>query len=258
MKPSPISSQHLIYIQRPKLWIFSLVMMLLALIVIVIVSYEVGGHQAGFSRMDSDQQVEGLKQQIIRLSKQVDQLQRENTKLARDHHIDQDAGKQVSRTLADAQAEIMNMKEELTFYRNIVSPKKSKRSVQVKKVSVEPLAGSRYSYKVMLIQDGRHDIVMRGVVEMSLEGVQADGEQVRLALHSLSTKKIKKQQKFGFKYFQNFEGSIKIPPGFVPTSFFVRALPRSKKVPRVEEVFAWGDILIGGEQLNVGQTEKQN
>ncbi|MCW8955558.1 MAG: hypothetical protein OQL09_01645, partial [Gammaproteobacteria bacterium] len=162
---------------------------------------------------------------------------------------------QVNKTLGEAQAQIMEMKEELTFYRSIVTPNKSKRSIVVKKVQLVAESAGRYKYKVVLIQDGRQDVAVRGLVEFSFEGEQADGTVVRFDLPAVSVQKTTKRQKFGFKYFQNFEGSIRMPDNFTPTTMFVSVLPSSSRVPKAEEVLAWDDILSGGEQVNVGQTE---
>jgi hypothetical protein len=107
----------------------------------------------------------------------------------------------------------------------------------------------------VLIQDGRHDLAVRGLVEITVDGEQADGQIVRLDLPTVSVKKTTKRQKFGFKYFQNFEGTIRFPDKFTPKNFYVRVMPKSSKIPRVEEVLDWDAIIVGGEQVNVGQTE---
>ena len=251
----PKPNKHLICIHRPELWIVSLVLVVVLVLLAVWGAFILGERQAGFSQAVMDNEMEALQRQVKKLVQEKDNLQRQNAKLIRDHNIDKDANKQVNQNLAQAQAQIMDMKEELTFYRNIVSPKKSSRAVVVKKVSMEPLKDNEYQYKIVLIQDGKHDRIVRGVVEISLEGNNAEGKRVRLALPTISTKKVKKQQKFGFKYFQNFEGVIKIPEGFEAISLFVRVLPRSSsRVPRVERVISWDELIAGGGQ-NVGQTE---
>ena len=251
----PVHNRRLISIQRPHLWLLSLLGVIAVLIVAFWMTFEYGRQAAGFVQSETDDQIAFLQQQIVNLTERIDVLQRENAKLVRDHSIDKDAGSQVNRTLANAQAQILEMKEELTFYRSIVSPNKSKRSIVVKKVQLVAESSGRYKYKVVLIQDGRQDVAVRGLVEFSFEGEQPDGSLVRLDLPTVSVKKTTKRQKFGFKYFQNFEGSIRMPEDFTPTTMFVRVMPSSSRVPRVEEALTWGDILSGGEQVNVGQTE---
>jgi Family of unknown function (DUF6776) len=258
MKPLPVHNRHLISIQRPELWIASAVSLVLVLLLIIWLAFDYGRQQAGYNQSETDEYAAKLQQQIEELTKQKNNLHRDNSRLAMGHNIDRDASSQVNKTLADSQAKIVEMKEELLFYRNVMSPNASKRSVEIKKIQLLPTAEGEFKYKLQLIQNGRHDVAARGVVEISLEGEKPDGQTVRLAMPSITTTKAPKRQKFGFKYFQNFEGGIRIPQEFVPTSMYIRVLPRSSKIPKVDKSFTWNDILNVGDQDHVGQIENQS
>ena len=255
MRPVPVHNRLLISIQRPYLWILSFILGIACVIVFVWASFEYGRYAAGFDLASTDEEIAMLQDEIIKLTAQNEDLQRKNAKLIRDHDIEQDAGSQINKELAKAQAQMLEMREELTFYRSIVQPNKSKRKVVIKKIQLVPDGNNQYKYKLVLIQDGRHDVAVRGNVELSFEGKQSDGQVVRLDLPTVSVNKASKRQRFGFKYFQNFEGSIRIPEGFEPMSIFVRVLPSSSRIPKLDESFPWDVIIAGGEQLNVGQTE---
>lgn len=255
MKPVPVHNRLLISIQRPHLWIMSMVGVIACILVMIWSAYEYGRHVAGFDLSDSEDRIADLQQRIDELSSKNDDLHRRNAKLILDQGIDRDAGSEVQKELARAQAQILDMREELTFYRNIVKPNKANRSVVIKKVQLMPEAENQYKYKVVLIQDGRHDAPVRGNVELSFEGTQEDGKIVRLDLPTVSVQKESKSQKFGFKYFQNFEGSIRIPENFAPMFMYIRVLPSSSSIPKTDQSFPWDEIIAGGEQSNVGQTE---
>lgn len=255
MKPLPVQNRYLISIQRPEIWFISVLAIFMLVVLLVWAAFDLGRKQAGFNSAETDEQIAVLQQRIEQLIKRNNDLHREKSKLVLDNSIDNGASSEVKKSLAASQAQITEMKEELLFYRNIVSPKKSSRSIVINKVQLIAEAGGQYKYKVILIQDGRHDRAVRGVIEISLEGEQADGQIVRLALPTISVKKVKKQQKFGFKYFQNFEGVIRIPENFAPKLLYVRATPKRSKIPRVEKSFAWDEIIAGGDQKHVGQAE---
>jgi len=257
MKPLPVQSRYLISIQRPELWILSAVSALLFLLLIIWWAFDYGRQQAGFNQTEADQQVAELVHKIEDLTQQKNNLHRDNSRLSMGHNIDRDASSKVNKTLDDAQAKIIAMEEELLFYRNVMSPSKSKRAVEIKKIELTAGSVNEYKYKLQLIQSGRHDVAARGVVEISLEGEKPDGKLVRLSMPSITTSKKPKKQKFGFKYFQNFEGGIRIPEEFVPTSMFIRVLPRSSRIPRVDKSFAWNEILNVGD-AHVGQIEDQS
>ena len=253
MKSKLVHSKHLISIHHPHLWIASAFGVLLLLAFVVWTAYEYGQRTAGFDQSEYDQEVEILRESLDEMTSEKISALRDNARLSRGSDIEKDASGKINNSLADCEAATLKLKEELTFYHNIVTPRKSKREVQVNKVVVTPGANGVFQYKVVLIQVGKHDYLQRGLVELSFKGKKADGTEVRLDLPTVSITKTTKRQKFGFKYFQNFEGGIRFPEGFEPLSMYVKAKPSSSKVPKVEEVFAWADLISRGNEANVGQ-----
>ncbi|VAW69843.1 hypothetical protein MNBD_GAMMA09-2492 [hydrothermal vent metagenome] len=253
MKFDPVQSKYLISVHKPLMWVASGVFTLLVILFIIWNAFEYGRHVAGFDQGEYDQEIEILRQSLDEQTVKKESALRDNVRLSRGSDIQKDASSQISDSLSACEEATLKMKEELTFYHNIVTPRKSKREIQVNKVVMTRSGDGRFHYKVVLIQVGRHDSVQRGVIELSFQGRNSDGKEVRLDLPTVSLKKTGKRQKFGFKYFQNFEGGIKFPEGFEPLSMFVKAQPKSAKVPRVERVYAWGSLIAGGNEANVGQ-----
>lgn len=253
MSSDPVHSKHLISIHQPRLWLASAAVVLTIISIFIWGSFEYGRHVAGFDQADYDQEIEILRLSLDEQTAKKEQALRDNARLSRGSDIQKDASSQINETLAECEDNTLKMREELTFYHNIVSPGKAKREIKVNKVTLHPDNKGGYTYKVVLIQIGRHDYVQRGYIELSFQGVKADGTEVRLDLPTVSVKKATKRQLFGFKYFQNFEGGIRFPDGFEPLSLYVKALPKSAKVPRVEKVYPWGDLIVRGSEANVGQ-----
>lgn len=258
MKPIPVNNKYLISIQRPHLWIVTALVVILIICLLFWVTFDYGRKTSGFYLSETESQIELLEAEIAELQKQNEILNREKTRLARDHSIEKDASSQVTKTLADKQSQILEMKEELTFYRNIVAPSNSKRTIVIKKIDFKPVANDIYNYKITLNHEGgKLGVLSRGMVEFSVEGEHVDGKIETLDWSKVSTVQTSKQQRFGFKFFQDFEGSIRFPDGFKPISIYVRVLPSSSQIPKVEEVYAWEQLISGGEQENVGQTENK-
>ncbi len=258
MNFKPVQSKYLITVKQPHLWIGSGIVLLLLVLFIVWSAFEYGRFVAGFDQVDYDQQIEVLRQSLDKQTAEKEKALRDNARLSRGSDIQKDASSKINDSLAACEDEMLKVKEELTFYHNLVAPRKSAREIQVNKVVMAPSITGGFNYKVVLIQVGRHDLLQRGQVELSFEGRNASGELVRLDLPTVSTdEKATRRQRFGFKYFQNFEGGIRFPEGFEPLSMYVKALPRSSKVPKVEKVFAWNKLIAGGNEANVGQ-EKVN
>jgi hypothetical protein len=243
MKRVPTHNQYLISVQRPQLWIASFVAVLVVIGILIWAAFVYGQFMAGHDRMAASDRATDLEQQVDRLVSQNEELQRQNAKLSRDMGIDRDAGGQVEKELTKAQAQILDMKEELTFYRSIVQTNKTARAVNIKKMTVEADNQGQYRYKMVLVQDGRNDNPVRGTVEFYLEGSRGGEHVEMLEWPTVSVAKVDKQQKFGFKYFQNFEGAIKIPDKFVPSSIHVKVLSTTSGVANVEETYPWDAML---------------
>jgi len=253
MKSEPTQSQFLISVHQPKLWIASAIVAILLVMFGIWSSYEYGRHAAGFNQSDYDQEIEILRQALDEQTAKKEVALRENARLSRGSDIQKDASSQVGDSLAACEDEMLKMREELTFYHNIVAPRQSAREIQINKVALTQADNGVFNYKIVLIQVGKHDYTQRGFVELSFKVRKADGSEVILDLPSVSTVKTTKRQKFGFKYFQNFEGGIRFQEGIEPLSIFISALPKSAKVPKVKQEFIWGDLIAGGNVSNVGQ-----
>lgn len=239
----PVKSQYLISIHQPHLWGLSALLLLLALLAAMWSVFEYGQQEAGFDQAVYDEEIEILRQALDRQTAEKEAALRENARLSRGSDIQKDASSKINDSLAACEDEMLKVKEELTFYQNLVAPRKSEREIQVNKVVITPVRDGTYNYKVVLIQVGRHDYVQRGFVELSFEGRNANGEQVTLDLPKVSTSKASTRQRFGFKYFQNFEGGIRIPDDFVPMSMSVRVMPSTSSVPKLDEKYSWNDII---------------
>jgi len=253
MSSDPVRSKLLISIYRPKLWFFSVLAIVLALCVVVWGSYQYGRLISGFDQMDYNKKISALSLSLRKEVTKNEDVLRENVRLSRGSDIQKDASGKINSVLAECETATIKMKEELAFYQNVVAPGKTKREIQVNKVVFNANDKGEYEYKIVLIQVGRHDVVQRGLMELTFLGMKANGLKARLDLPTVSVKKISKRQKFGFKYFQNFQGKIRFPNGFKPESLFVKATPKSSKVPKVEKTYPWDKLIARGSVANVGQ-----
>jgi hypothetical protein len=96
----------------------------------------------------------------------------------------------------------------------------------------------------MVVQRGRNDKIARGTIDIRIEGVDK-GKSVTLQLADVVSD-IKKPMKFGFKYFQNFEGVMNLPDEFQADSLHVKLKPSTGKIKAIDEQFSWSDLAAGG------------
>lgn len=250
MPYKPLQNRILITVQRPILWVASIIGLVLFVTMLVWLSFEYGLKVAGYDKAEAMTYIDDLQQQIEDLQSQYTEKQRQAAMLERNSSIDGGASEQLRASLEAAQAESLELKKELAFYKSIVSPEDTKRSLAIQTIQIKPDANGSYRYKIMVSQRGRNDVFVRGSMDVTIAGSQ--GGQASSLLLSAVSNEARKPLNFNFKYFQSFEGTMNLPEAFRPESLKVRVRPSSSRIDAIDEQFAWEDLTAGGEQ-NVGQ-----
>ena len=164
--------------------------------------------------------------------------QRENiARLERRRQVDVKVYREVDLEIRRMQDRIFALREEVMFYRRIVSVDRG-RELKIQALSIEPEGvGRRYRFELVLIRTINNDKATEGTVVLAISGDQ-DGRPTELS-HASVTESGDDSIEFDFKYFQRLEGWLTLPSGFAPQRVLVKANTTSKKFPRVEESFEW-------------------
>lgn len=200
--------------------------------------YEWGRFEGGYSKFAEIQRRRELSAQIESLQQENEKLRAEiaSAQLARD--VDRKAYADVEKNLADLQAQVLRHREELTFYRGIVSPEDGIGGLRIQSFHV--LAGAverQYRVRLVLVQSMRQDTVVSGTVNVQIEGVSAN-RPVVLSLADVGAKtRADGQVPIQFRYFQNLEQDIALPEGFEPRAVNVEV--RSGRLDPVRESYPW-------------------
>lgn len=160
--------------------------------------------------------------------------------------IDEQACTNVRESLVEMQASLTEAREQVAFYRGIVSPEDAKAGVRVQAMSLRQLQPDNvYSYKLVLIQAMRHDRAVSGSVAIVLEGL-LDGTPTELGWSTLEVGEDIERGRatpYKFKYFQELAGQIALPTEFVPTRLTVTLNPRRRGAKTVTRQYEWGDVV---------------
>jgi hypothetical protein len=240
----PLLTHTIITVQRPYLWLLSLLGILCLIALSLWFSFEYGRNIAGFDSSSSDAYIGQLQAQLEEAQAEIVETTRQATMLKRNSRIDDDASAQLKGTLAQAQDEVLELKKELSFYKSIVAPEQGNRSIAIQTIQLKQNETGGYDYKIMVSQRGSNDRFARGTIDVSIEGMNK-GQPLTLKLADVSNE-TKKPMKFGFKYFQNFEGVMTFPEAFLPDVVRVKVKPKSAKIKAIDEQFAWSDLTAGG------------
>jgi hypothetical protein len=243
MSKNPLRARYLITIQRPLRWLTAFAGIIALVALMVWVSYEQGSRMAGFDTAEADRVIGSMQAEIETLKSELAETQRQAAMLERNSRIEDDTSGQLKKSLTEAQNEVLELKKELAFYKSIVAPEQGKPTIVIQTIQLKKDVAGDYDYKIMVSQQGQNDRFARGTLEVNIEGTKQGKKQV-LALDTVSDDAAKPMN-FGFKYFQDFTGKLKLPKGFKAVSMRVKLNPRTKTLEAVDETFPWDDLTAG-------------
>lgn len=211
---------------------------LLGGLLLLYVIYEWGRFEGGYSKFAEVQRRRELIARIEALEQDNEKLRTDVAKTQLARNVDDKAYGDVEKNLADLQAQVLKQREELTFYRGIVSPEDGIGGLRIQRFQVLSGGAERhYRLRLVLVQSMRQDAVVAGSVSIQIEGARNNRpEQLALAQAAPATRG-NGQLPFQFRYFQNLEQDIVLPEGFEPRAVNVEV--RSSRLAPVRESYPW-------------------
>lgn len=183
------------------------------------------------------------------LLEEVDELRRENAslryelkRLRRSEEINRATRQENHAQLVELQDANASLNQELEFYREVVAGTEVEAGPKVRGIRLETLSGAgRYRYRVVLTHVDKDDRVAEGVLNIGFRG-ELGGK--RTALQYSDVKETGPENlDFRFKHFRLFEGTIRMPDGFVPEQVQVAVRSRRSSKGSYSETYDWASIL---------------
>lgn len=199
--------------------------------------FDYGRYKAGYDSAQADLEQLRLVALVDEFAGEIDYLREQKAQLERATQIERKAYNELDTTLKILQGEILELKEELAFYRGIVSPREASRGLRLQRFNLEPNGLRSYRYTVVLTQVLKNDRLVKGRVKLFVEGLQ-NNEPKTLDLSALSENSVK-ELSYSFKYFQNLEGELELPSGFRPMRATAQILPSGRQQDMIEKTIDW-------------------
>lgn len=245
-------SSLIVKVHRPWVTRLFIVLIIAALMLAGWSLFEFGRFHAGYDVIDARMEQESLQTFVMELEARIVELREQNAILKRATQVERKAYADVNTSLKMLQTEILELNEELAFYRGIVSPRDASRGLRLQRYTFVSNGQNRgYRYKVVLTQVLKNDRLARGLVNFVFEGLY-NSERKVLALADV-TKPVIKQLNYRFKYFQNLEGDILLPDGYEPLRVIIQILPRGRKQDMITSTFNWP---VKERESDVGKDEE--
>lgn len=182
-----------------------------------------------------------------RLEREVERLEAENEDLrdelaiqVRARQVDETANDRVSGHLRRLQQRVLELREEVAFYRGIVADDRGK-GLSVQTLVIERDGGEgAYRFQLVLTRTMNGDKVATGSVSLSITG-ERGGRATQLSFAEM-TDPAESDLPFRFKHFQRIEGRLTLPPDFLPQRVYVQVDAAGDKPSKVEKTFDWPRI----------------
>jgi hypothetical protein len=218
-------------------------------IILALLAVALGGYFYGYfeaSRLFSVTSADNarLSASLLEARDEVESLRSEVAIAGRSNLVDQRATEEVQSTVSSLRERIMQLEQDVSFYRQVMSPGSDELGIIIAEFDVTPMDGAgRYHYKAVFRQAGAGDRVLEGKVQIDIAGRLDDQRQV-LSLATILLEGRTFDPALNFRYFQNLEGEFILPEGFVPEQVEVKAESSKPTAIKVEKIFSWSVVEV--------------
>ena len=168
--------------------------------------------------------------------RRIEMLEQRSATLARSDQISRDANRDLQATLSERDEEIAGLRADVAFYERFVGATAQRRGLSVHELTLQPQDEQAWHFTATLTQNLNRGAVNAGRLLVSVEGTEA-GKLRRLGWADLRQQPNALGVPYSFKYFQQVEGDLLLPPGFKPVRVIARVVPQSGAA--VEQSFPW-------------------
>jgi hypothetical protein len=170
-------------------------------------------------------------------------LRQREANLARSDQVSREANAALQGTLAESEARIATLRQELAFYERLAGGAATG-GLRVHTAEFTREAAGTWRYRLVLSQGKRRSGKTAGALRFAIDGVR-DGRMASLDWNALHHAAEAPAQAFAFRYFQSLTGSVMLPEGFVPQR--VRVQLRGEQESK-EQTLAWNDVAGASKQ----------
>lgn len=222
--------------QKSLTWLFASGLIAVA---VLILSYYLGQYFAASDLQKNKEEVLWLKEKLNEYQQAYQKANENLVMQEQSAKVDTQSRQQLVETIKQMQDNQLKLDEELKFYRRIMTPSLTTTGLTIDEFKITKIPnGNAVKFKLVLTQTGKQDRFLRGNTILKLQG-KLNNENITYNFNELGTFK-KKHFQFQFRYFQNIEGELVIPDGFVVQRVDVYAKTRGlRKNQTKEQQFEW-------------------
>lgn len=172
----------------------------------------------------------------------IEALEQQVATLTRSDQISRQANSDLQGTLAERDEEIASLRADIAFYERFVGATAQRHGLSVHELRLEPQRDPQlWHFVATLTQNLNRGAVNRGRLTLIVEASKG-GRMQKLAWDELRQQQRAAGVEYSFRYFQQVEGDIVLPPGVKPVRVFARLMPASGAA--MEQSFTWSEAAV--------------
>jgi cell division protein FtsB len=191
----------------------------------------------------------GLQARVHRLTDRNAELESQNQSLRQQQQTAITAMAALKQDMASRDAEMQTLKQEQAFYAKLIGIDGDRSGLGVHSIVLTQVGNTNaWNFTITLVNTAENADTARGNLTVAVEGVQG-GKLTTLDWAHLSGSGGKDGIPFAFKFFQQLQGSLALPKGFVPNRIAVTLHPTGGSA--ITRKLDWGDALAGRHGITV-------
>lgn len=139
---------------------------------------------------------------------------------------------------------ILGLEDQVSFYRNILDPQKADRDASVEDLRLRSLEGQdrSYRYTFKLVQGIAKKDPVRGFARVAVTFENQKGEE-KVRFFPDGSRYRRKGMAADFRYFQEFDGRLDLPPKVDPLRVTVQLYEREDLGELLSQRYEWGSLV---------------
>lgn len=202
-------------------------------------SYVAGRYLAVAERAEALERVQWLQSELDKYQSAYKKASEDLVMQSQFSEVDSLSSQELTESIKQLQSTQRELESELKFYRDIMAPELNEKGLKIAELVVSQSSTiNRSKFKLVLTQVGKQEQFLKGKVEIRLHG-KLNGIEKAYSFRELGDFSAKDFQ-FQFRYFQNIEGELTLPDGFVGQHVIVEAKTHGlKKNQSVRKQVNW-------------------
>lgn len=184
-------------------------------------------------RAELERELEVVKSENADLNRQIIIFDRASA-------MDQRANEEVQLTISGLRERVAELEQDIVYYRGVVSEEVEDTGLVISQLDIDETENlDIFRYKLVVRQeDADGDTYLIGHVNVNLVGRQ-DGTILIIPLRDVSAEQDELDIRLRFRYFQNIEGELALPAGFVPERVQIAAVETAPIEKTFDQDFSW-------------------